>query len=413
MNYSRRVFIDQLKTIAGGTALATALPWATALYASPKQTAADSINIGVIGAGGRGRYLIKRLLGVPGVNLVAVCDDYQPHLQQGKALAGSKAVGYTDYRKVLDQKDIDAVVIATPLYWHKTMTVEAFEAGKHVFCEKAMAMNVTDCTAMVSARKRYNKVLQIGHQRMFDPMYLEAMQLVKKNALGNITQLRAYWHRNDNWRRPVADASLERKINWRLYRDYSRGLLSELGTHHFQLAYWIMGELPVAVSASGGLNYWKDGREVYDNVNVIFEYANGTHFIYDSMIANKKYGVEFQLMGSLGTMELETGWMYKEGLPTGDGAAAFAGRKANQADVDAVSGATWDLEKNNKKGRAKILDKENLPDANVLQLEAFVQSVREGKHLAYQEDQAYKASLMAMYAYRAMMEKKRVIIPKV
>jgi predicted dehydrogenase len=205
-----------MKVVAGGSVLAGTLPWINMLRADPLKGASDKVNIGIIGVGGRGRLLLNKLKNISGVNIAAVCDDYEPNYNLALDLTNKKAKGYKDYRKLLDQKDIDAVVIATPLYLHKQMTLDSFAADKHVFCEKAMAMNVKDCLAMVDARKQLNKVLQVGHQRMFDVTYLEAMEQIKANKIFNITQLRAYWHRNNNWRRNVPDPRLERKINWRL-----------------------------------------------------------------------------------------------------------------------------------------------------------------------------------------------------
>jgi predicted dehydrogenase len=400
--------------VAGGSVLAGTLPWITTLRADPLKAASDKVNIGIIGVGGRGRLLLNTLKKIEGANIVAVCDDYEPNYNRALDLTNKKAKGYKDYRKLLDQKDIDAVVIATPLYLHKKMTLDSFAAGKHVFCEKAMAMNVADCMAMVEARKQTGKVFQIGHQRLFDLTYLEAMEQIKANKLGNITQMRGYWHRNNNWRRSVPDPKLERKINWRLYREYSLGLLTELGTHHFQLAHWILDKMPVSVMGSGGLNYWNDGREVYDNINFIFRYDDGTHFIYDSMISNKKYGAEFQVMGNLGTMELETGWRYKEEWPTGVGAIEYAmdlGKYSKNDNVDGVSSASWKMEEDSSSGQTRILEGEDFTDSSQLQLEGFTESVRNNRHEPELEKQGLNASLMAMYANQAMMEQRVVNIP--
>ena len=387
-------------------------PWIDSLMANPYRQVSDQVNIGLIGVGSRGQLLLEKLHKVSGMKIAAICDDYEPNYQKALALTDNRAKGYKDYRKLLEHKDLDAVVIATPLYLHKKMTLDAFEAGKHVFCEKAMAMTAEDCLAMVQARKMAKKVLQIGHQRMFDLIYLEAIDQIRKGRLGAITQVRAYWHRNNNWRRSVPDESLERKINWRLYKDYSMGLLTELGTHHFQVAHWVLDKMPVSVVGSGGLNYWKDGREVYDNINLIFRYDDGTHFIYDSMISNKKYGAEVQVMGNYGTMELETGWSFREDLPTGVGAVEFAkGREFTGVKVDGVSRPTWKMEQEESSGGVRILKGVDFPDSTQLQMEGFVESVRKNKHVPELETQGLNASLMAMYAYEAMTESKVVPFP--
>ena len=156
------------------------------------------------------------------------------------------------------------------------------------------------------------KILQIGHQRLFDPKYIDGIQRIRNGELGKLGQIRAYWHRNANWRRPVPEGKphLEKKINWRLYRDSSAGLITELASHQIQVANWAVGEPPVSVMGAGSIVYWKDGREVYDNVALIYTYRNGMQFIYDSMISNKKYGLEEQIMGDKGTMELEVNKHY-------------------------------------------------------------------------------------------------------
>jgi predicted dehydrogenase len=159
------------------------------------------------------------------------------------------------------------------------------KAGIHVFCEKSMARTLDNTKAMYDAHIDTGRILQIGHQRLFNPVYLEGMKRIHEGGLGQIGQMRAYWHRNNDWRRPVPDntVEMERFINWRLYKEYSAGLLTELMSHQIQVANWALQKTPVAVTGTGSIVFWKDGREVHDNVALIYSYDDGTQFIYDSM----------------------------------------------------------------------------------------------------------------------------------
>ncbi len=237
---------------------------------------------------------IKSFAELLNVEIAAICDDYEPHYQRAIELTEGKAKAFYDYRRMLEMKDLDGVVIATPLHEHARMTVDAFRSNIHVFCEKAMARTVEDVKLMYDTSIQTKRILHIGLQRMFSPVYLEGMEKIHRGDLGQITQVRAYWHRNNNWRRPVpADMpELERKINWRLYDDISAGLLTELSSHQIQIANWALQSQPVSVMGTGSINYWKDGREVYDNIACIFSYADGTQFLCDSLISNRHHGIE-------------------------------------------------------------------------------------------------------------------------
>jgi predicted dehydrogenase len=169
--------------------------------ANPLQ--ADRVRLGVIGTGDRGRTLIRNIAKTRNCVVAALCDDYAPHLAKGRALVGASTPVFADHRAMLDAGGIDAVVIATPLHVHARHSFDAFDAGLHVWCEKAMARTIADCSAMVKRSQDSRKVLQIGHQRMFNPTYLNALRRVKAGEIGPVTQIRASWHRNTSWRRPV------------------------------------------------------------------------------------------------------------------------------------------------------------------------------------------------------------------
>ena len=153
--------------------------------------------VGVIGTGDRGRTLIQNINKTRNCAVVSICDTYAPNLAKARQWVGPTTRVFSDHRAMLDAGGIDAVVIATPLNMHAHHTFDAFDAGLHVWCEKAMARTIADCGAMVTRSKTANKVLQIGHQRMFHPTYLNALKRAKAGEIGSLTQIRASWHRNN------------------------------------------------------------------------------------------------------------------------------------------------------------------------------------------------------------------------
>lgn len=260
------------------------------------------VRIAWIGTGTQGRNDMSKLVRMPGVEIVAIADIYDPYYELGLKMAGPKCQGYKDYRKLLERKDIDGVGIATPLYLHAQMAIDALNAGKNVYVEKMMAYTVDDAKKMIRTADRVNKILQVGHQRRYSVDYHHALSLIKKDYFGKVTHVRAQWNRRNNWRRPVPDPKFERLLNWRLYKEYSRGLMAELGSHQIDVGNWFLGEHPSAVVGLGGVDYWKDGREVYDNVQVIFEYPSGAKLCYQSIETNEFDGFSEQFMGRKGTL---------------------------------------------------------------------------------------------------------------
>lgn len=264
--------------------------------------APDMVTAGIIGTGSQGTLLLGQAVKIPGVKMVATCDIYPPHLEKSKIVADG-AEGYEDYRKLLDRKDIQAVIIATPLYLHAPIAIDAMKAGKHVFCEKMMAYSIDQAKDMARTSRDTKKILQLGHQRRVNENYGRAFDAItKENVLGKITQVRAQWHRNASWRRQIPDAKYEKLLNWRLYKEFSQGLMAELGSHQMDAVNWFLQAPPVSVMASGGLDYWKDGRTVGDNISVIYEYPGGVRCTYTSILTNEYDGCSEEFMGDQGTL---------------------------------------------------------------------------------------------------------------
>jgi predicted dehydrogenase len=305
------------------------------------------------------------------------------------------------------------VVIATPLFEHARMTVDALDAGVHVFCEKSLAKTYEEANEMVKAQKRSGKLLMPGHQRMFNLKYQQAYKMISEGKIGKVTHIRAFWHRNNDWRRHVPKPELERKINWRLYHDYSLGLVTELASHQIQVANQILDETPEYVVGSGSTNYWKDGREVYDNINMVFKYPGGTHLLYDSNISNKQYGLEEQIMGPLGTLELEKGKRFEEFPPPAPAILQLIHHLEHQFfDAVPIGGASWVPETAESRKGDYIYDETLDDDGSRMMLEAFVSFARDNYVDTELTKQGFYSSIASTMAFEAMMEKKMVFWPK-
>jgi len=299
---NRREFFGQ--TAAALAALSTAR-----LEAREARTVApsDRINLGIIGPGSRGQGLMRVFLRIPGVRFAGLCDVYEPRFAQARKITGEETPIYRDYRRLLEARDLDAVVVATPLSFHGEHVVGALDSGRHVYGEKDMALTIAECNQIVDAVKRTGKRYQIGLQYHYAPWYQEALRQIGAGKIGRVTQIYTYWHRNNNWRRPVPnpqDVSLERLLNWRLYRAYSGGLLAELGTHHIHFANQVFGAVPESVVGAGGIDYWKDGREVPDNVQVIYRYPGGQTLFFSATTTNRFDGSQVRVFGTGGTIVL-------------------------------------------------------------------------------------------------------------
>ncbi|MGC9224954.1 MAG: Gfo/Idh/MocA family protein [Terracidiphilus sp.] len=417
----RREFLKRLAMVAGSSALLAELPWWSPLRAAPvSDSPSDRVRLGVIGVGSRGSFLLANLLRTPGVEVAALCDDYPPHLEA--ALAKVKgARGFSDHRQMLDMPGLDGVLIAVPLFLHARMCLDAFAAGKHVFCEKSLAYSIEECQTIADAHRGSSKVFQIGHQRMFSPVFLRALELIRDGQIGQITQIRAYWHRNGNWRNPVPATgpdpspfpSLERRLNWRLYLDYSRGLMTELASHHMQVANWFLGARPVSCAGYGSINYWKDGREVYDNVNLVYRYDNGTQVVYDSLISNRFYGMEVQIMGPQGTIEGETGKIFSENPPPAPGIVQLINEiEHGFFDAVPIGGPSWVPELKKDTRGSYLVREQTADDGTAISMAAFANAIRAGKPIPGMMEQACRAGVSVLMGHNAMEQQKEIAWPE-
>ena len=168
----------------------------------------DRVNLAIIGAGSRGQQLMRTFLRVPGVRFAGICDVYEPRFAAARKITGEQTPTYADYRRLLEAREIDAVYIATPLSDHAEHVTAALESGRPVYGEKSLGLTVEDCNRIVEAVRRSGRVFQIGLQYHYAPWYREAITRIHAGKIGQVTQIYAYWHRNNNWRRPVPEATV-------------------------------------------------------------------------------------------------------------------------------------------------------------------------------------------------------------
>ena len=420
---SRRQFING----AAGIAAAYGLTLTEAASAQEKRDEglknARPVKAAFIGVGDQGFNVdLKAALTVPGVQMVAVCDIYEPYLKRAADLIPGVET-YTDYRKLLDRKDIEAVLIASPLYLHGPMTVDSLNAGKHVFCEKMMAHSIEDAKKMAKASISNKKVLQIGHQRRADVMYNHAWELVhKKNVLGKITHIRAQWNRNGSWRKQLLPGMTDRQRNWRMYKEYSHGLMSELGTHQIHAVNWFLNSGPIAVTGMGGIDYYKDGREIFDNVMVVFEYPGGVKLNYTSLTTNQYDGYYEQFMGKDGTLivseEKATGASYfrEPSAQAEDWMKVAVGGsqkgKHNELGLKLDPEATKKIAGPGVKvGEKAFSEGATKKSSYVLEMEDFFNSIRTGSPVTCDWKEAITCTVAAVRANEAMEKKTRIEIP--
>jgi len=422
---------DFLKTAAAVAAI-SALPsvGAPAMLANPGP--ADAVRYGMIGTGTEGCTLLKFLATIPEGRCLATCDIYPSNLKKGVETIGSNPQTYEDYHQLLDRKDLDAVLICTPLNLHAKMVIDALDAGKHVFVEKSMFFKEEEGDEIRKAAAAHPKqVLQVGLQRRSSVLYNLAMEMVRKGALGKVMFVRAQWHSNRDWRRPVPDPKFERLINWRMYREYSGGLMAEFASHQIDVANWAIGADPVSVVATGGIDYWKDGREVCDNAQAIFEYPGGQKLVFTSVLFNAHHGYDEQIMGDQGTLVITVGkGMYfrenvakvSKGAPQeGWWAGATVSEEATQKGIpifpeNAAAGEGFlDREvKYAKRWMASmgIYEYEEPHDPWYSEMVNLFASIREGKRVAAPLEVGEADALGVIYANRAIDTGQKVFWPK-
>jgi predicted dehydrogenase len=302
----------------------------SALSYSRVQGANDQVLLGVIGCGDRGLYDLGNFLKNPEVRAVAVCDVYGDQLDLARKRAPD-AKTFSDHRKLLELKELDAVLIATPDHWHAPIAIDALNAGKDVFVEKPLTLTIEEGPQIVKAARINKRVCQVGTQQRSGSHYIQAKkEYFDTGKLGKITLVRTWWHGNYyhlrkapaklrtqpanlDWGRflgPVRwrDYDAQQYFNWRAYLDFGGGQVTDLFTHWIDAVHMVMGvEIPKSAVAAGGVYNYKDGRTAPDTISILLEYPQEFTATFEATLAPGVFGAAIEFCGTQGRLHLSRG----------------------------------------------------------------------------------------------------------
>jgi predicted dehydrogenase len=329
MQSDRRTFL----TTAAGLAVGTRLSAATA------QGANNRIRVAVIGTGGRARGLMNQLKPLAGVEMAAVCDVYEPRMLQAAEIAGSAALKVGDYRRILDDRSIDAVLIGAPDHWHKKMTLDAVAAGKDVYVEKPISHTIEEGVEMVKAVEASKQIVQTGTQQRSWEHWILGKQIVDSGKLGQITFAHTYWYQHAragnyapvaleklDWKQWLGSAPdqpfrPERFYQWRHFWDFGGGCLTDLMTHWIDVVHWYMNvEAPISAYSSGK-NYNLKKWEAPDTVTTTLEFPKDFTCAYLGTYVSRVDDGGLEFRGELGTLKIDRAGLafYKDDTPYAPG----------------------------------------------------------------------------------------------
>jgi predicted dehydrogenase len=325
---SRRTFVKTASAMAAVSFAGTSLDAFASQEAQPVAKN-DHIQIALIGAGGQGQFDTGIALQVRGVKLMAVADCYQGRLDHSKEVWGEDVFTTRDYQELLARKDIDAVIIATPDHWHKQAAVDAMRAGKDVYLEKPMIHLYSDGPVIIETARTTSRILQVGSQRVSSVVYAKAKELLAAGAIGQLNTISAQWDRNSamgawdytipldastetcDWPRflgtaPKIPFNAEHFFQWRKWKAYGSGVAGDLFVHLFSGTHFVTGAHgPTRAIATGGLRYWKDGRDVPDVMLALFDYPEGFNLsLRVNFVDGGQESEGLTFTGSEGTMEI-------------------------------------------------------------------------------------------------------------
>ncbi len=314
MPFTRRTFL----------AAAPGLAFGVRLSASSAQGANNRIRIGVIGTGGRARGLMGNLKRLPGNEMVAVCDVYEPRLLQAAELVGTPSVvKVADYRRILDDREIDAVVIGAPDHWHKQITLDAVAAGKDVYVEKPVSHTIAEGAEMVRVIEGSKQIVQTGTQQRSWDHFVLGKQLIDAGRLGQITFVQTYWYQHAtagsyapvtmdklDWKRwlgPAPDQPFrpERFYQWRHFWDFGGGQLTDLMTHWIDVVHWYMDVDAPLSAVTTGHNYNIKLWEAPDTVNTTIEFPKNFMAAYLGTYVSRVDDGGLEFRGEKGTLKVD------------------------------------------------------------------------------------------------------------
>lgn len=329
----------------------------TALSYSRVYGANERVQVGLIGAGDRGRHDTGNFVKTGQANVVAVCDIWGNSIDQAKS-QWPAAESYGDHRKLLEKKDVDVAVIATPDHWHAVIAIDALNAGKDVYVEKPLTRTIDEGPPIVKAARVNNRICQVGMQQRSGQHYIQAkQQYIDTGKLGKITLARTWWHGNGyhlrkapaslkeqpsnlNWARFLGplkwrDWDPQQYWNWRAYLDFGGGQVTDLFTHWIDVVHMFLGQdVPVSGQAAGGVYAYKDGRTAPDTINVLLEYPKDLTATFEATLVPGITGAGIEFCGTEGKLYIDRGRY--DFTPRGRNAQTTTVRAFSDIEVDHI-----------------------------------------------------------------------------
>ncbi|MDX1951334.1 MAG: Gfo/Idh/MocA family oxidoreductase [Verrucomicrobiota bacterium] len=437
---NRRAFLkgSSIMMMMGGIAIKAADEKAPAADAPAKKPSSPPVKCGVIGCGPWGRDVVQILGRMPNAPVVAISDLYSVFAKRA-AQEAPNAKTYIGYQELLKNPDVEAVIIATPTHTHKEIVAAAIAAGKHIYCEAPLAHTVAEAREIALLSRKNPKIyFQTGLQMRSDPEVINIKNFVEAGAMGRTIRAQSQYNKKQSWRRSSSDSEREKMLNWRLDKQISPGLVGEIGIHSIDQAAWFLRSRPVAVTGFGDVVHWKDGREVPDSIQVVFEFPGGVLASYSAMLGNSFdgsydmfYGTDAAIM-----MRDRKSWMFKEvdspllgwevyarketfHKETGIVLAANATKQASHGDNPLTSALTHDSSSlfyaleafitNAYMHKSAVEDFEaSFDSADTAALAEYLVDINKNKVQHATVEQGYEANLMALKANEAVLQRKRI-----
>lgn len=399
-DHDRRQFLLQSAGTLAAFAIAPALLGAE--VTEPPKT--DSpVRVGVVGIGKQGRALLAELQKIGAFSVVAICDSDDGRLKAGERRAPGAAM-YASHAEMLGkQKDLQAVLVATPTDRHRAVAVDALAAGMHVYCEAPLATTLDDSRAIARAAREAKGVCHAGLLARSNPVYQLARTFFRSDSVRDLVSMRAQDHDKTSWRVPSPDPAREQDLNWRLDAARSTGLLGELATHQFDVFHWYTERYPVRVTSHGSVRHHKDGRTVADTVCAYLKFEDGAPLSYEATLANS-FGGRFEVLsGSNAAIKLawSHGWMFKEADAPTQGWEVYANRQQfhNDEGITLIAGATKLAE------QGKLKEGIGLPhDSLYYALCDFGHSILSGKPVVCTAEEGHRATAVGLAAHESLVK---------
>lgn len=369
------------------------------------------VSFGVIGLGMQGREILTQLAKLPNAPVAGICDTYKSSMKRASETA-PKAERYEDYRALLDNKNVQAVVIATPTFLHKELTLAALQAGKHVYMEVPLAHSVDDARAIALAAQAIpaRQIFQAGLQFRANPQHHHVLKFFRTGACGKTSAASSQFNKKQSWRRASPNAERERALNWRLYQETTLGLVGEIGINPVDCTSWFLNALPVAVTGFGSTLLWQDDRQTPDTVQAVFEYAGGVRQIFASTLTSSFGGEQQTFLGSDASILIRDNraWMFKEADSPLLGWEVYARKDdiLNEQGIALVANATKILAQGKKPAEAAS----DLDSPLKYALDKFVEHINDGTVPTAGWQAGFEATVTAIKASEAVAKNTRIVL---